>query len=313
MRIAEPLASLRGARWTRPAAGARARLRALVAAVHDAHRGLRGRRRRARGRRPLNERSRPMAREVVRGSVHDLVHHDPDARRPRGVRRPRSRSWNPRPVPSRGHDRRRHAVRREVLVGPRGIGSRGKAGLPAVRARTRMADGPGRCSTGDRDGAARRGAPLPGPDEVDEVRIAFRAPTVLDWAGRAPAWRPVRRHGGTRLQPKARSSRTLAHQPLDRGRARADGVRSRCTTGAEDSALRTCCASEDAAMPGIRIPTAADGGPARARDGFRSGQAIGGGASRAASKPGRESATRGIRLVVIVYADSPWSAASRHR
>src|SRR2546430_1645507 len=61
-----------------------------------------------------------LAREVVRGSVHDLVHHDPDAARSRAATAsPTLVVWNPAARPRRGVMIADVTLfRRDVLVGP---------------------------------------------------------------------------------------------------------------------------------------------------------------------------------------------------
>jgi mannosylglycerate hydrolase len=123
-----------------------------------------------------------LAREIVRHSLHDLVHHDPD-RAPDGVARPTLVVWNP-------AARARSGVmiadltffRRDIGVGP----------SEGIR---RLHDGPGyqpfalrgpsgalipvqvldRQPTTERLDGARR---YPDQDEVDQVRVAFQAPVV---------------------------------------------------------------------------------------------------------------------------------------
>ena len=137
-----------------------------------------------------------LARELVRGSIHDLVHHDPDAAR---VTPSPSASTSPSPSPSPSPTpalvlwnpaaRARRGVviadvtllRREVLVGPRGdrVPREGEGYRPFALAtpdgRTLPVQVLDRRISMERLDAARH---YPREDEVDQVRIAFRAPPV---------------------------------------------------------------------------------------------------------------------------------------
>src|SRR5207249_1027487 len=147
--------------------------------------------------------------------------------RPRGVAVAHARDLESRgPSPPGRHDRRRHAVPARCAGRPaRGSGPAGGAGLPAVRARD--LGWPHRSGAAarpaDRDGAAGRGAPLPGPGRGG--RGAHCVP-VADGAGAGIGQRRPggRCHGSARYSPSRRRrarERTLARQPLDRGRDRA--------------------------------------------------------------------------------------------
>jgi alpha-mannosidase len=124
-----------------------------------------------------------LAQEVVRGSVHDLVRHDPDAARSRAAApSPTLVLWNPAARPRRGIMIADVTLfRRDVLVGPpagrvprEGAGYRPFA-LVGSDGRTVPVQLLDRRSGTERLDAARH---YPDQDEVDEVRIAFRAPNV---------------------------------------------------------------------------------------------------------------------------------------
>src|SRR5881398_3271963 len=143
-----------------------------------------------------------LAGEVVRGSLHDLVHHDPDAARSRAASpSPTLVVWNPAARPRRGVMIADVTLfRRDVLVGPPGgrvpregqgyrpFGLAGPDGRPiALQLLDRR---PGQ----ERLDAARH---YPDQDEVDWVRVALRLPAVpglgLKCAGLTPgATRPDR-------------------------------------------------------------------------------------------------------------------------
>src|SRR6059036_2068609 len=143
--------------------------------------------------------------EVVRGSVHDLVHHDPDAARGRAASpSPTLVIWNPAARPRRGVMIADVTLfRRDVLVGPRGdrVPREGQGYRPFALATSDGHTVPvqlldRRIGTERLDAAHHS----PDQDEVDEVRIAFRSPTVpglgLASAGLAAAATGAR---GTRL------------------------------------------------------------------------------------------------------------------
>src|SRR5216110_2116816 len=122
-----------------------------------------------------------LAHEVVRGSVHDLVHHDPDAARGRAAS-PSLVVWNPATRPRRGVMIADVTLfRRDVLVGPRGdrVPREGQGYRPFALAawdgRTVPVQVLDRRIGTERLDAAHH---YPDQDEVDEVRIAFRSPTV---------------------------------------------------------------------------------------------------------------------------------------
>src|SRR5216117_447578 len=121
--------------------------------------------------------------EVVRGSVHDLVHHDPDAARsPAAPSSPTLVIWNPAARPRRGVMIADVTLfRRDVLVGPRGdrVPREGQGYRPFALATSDGHTVPvqlldRRIGTERLDAAHH----YPDQDEVDEVRIAFRSPTV---------------------------------------------------------------------------------------------------------------------------------------
>src|SRR2546430_625863 len=121
--------------------------------------------------------------EVVRGSVHDLVHHDPDAARGRAASpSPTLVIWNPAARPRRGVMIADVTLfRRDVLVGPRGdrVPREGQGYRPFALATSDGHTVPvqlldRRIGTERLDAAHH----YPDQDEVDEVRIAFRSPTV---------------------------------------------------------------------------------------------------------------------------------------
>lgn len=126
------------------------------------------------------------AAELTRASLHRLVSHDPDAVRERaGAAEPALVLWNPAARPRSGV-----AIadvtffRRDVLVGPPTAGRASREG-PGYRGGAfalRGADGRSipvqvlaQRVTEERIDASRH---YPDQDEVDQVRIAFRAPTV---------------------------------------------------------------------------------------------------------------------------------------
>src|SRR5881296_1186385 len=124
-----------------------------------------------------------LARAVVRGSLHDLVHHDPDAARGRAASpSPTLVVWNPAARPRRGVMIADVTLfRRDVLVGPRGdrVPREGQGYRPFALATSDDHTVPvqlldRRIGTERLDAAHHS----PDQDEVDEVRIAFRSPTV---------------------------------------------------------------------------------------------------------------------------------------
>jgi len=125
------------------------------------------------------------AAELTRASLHRLVGHDPDAARERaGIAEPALVLWNPAARPRNGV-----AIadvtffRRDVLVGaptagraPReGPGFRGAFALRGADGRSIPVQVLAQRVTEERIDASRH---YPDQDEVDQVRIAFRAPTV---------------------------------------------------------------------------------------------------------------------------------------
>src|SRR5437868_10476155 len=124
-----------------------------------------------------------LASEIVRGSVHDLAHHDPDAARARPAdAQPTLVLWNPAARPRRGVALADVTLfRRDVLVGPPGgrVPRMGEGYRPLMLA---TADGRAipvqvldRRIAGERLDALRH---YPDQDEVDQVRIALRAPPL---------------------------------------------------------------------------------------------------------------------------------------
>src|SRR5207302_222919 len=134
-----------------------------------------------------------LASEIVRGSVHDLAHHDPDAARARPAdAQPTLVLWNPAARPRRGVALADVTLfRRDVLVGPPGgrVPRMGEGYRPLMLA---TADGRAipvqvldRRIAGERLDALRH---YPDQDEVDQVRIAWRAPPgPLRCGGSPPA------------------------------------------------------------------------------------------------------------------------------
>jgi mannosylglycerate hydrolase len=125
-----------------------------------------------------------VTREVLRGAFHDLVRHDPDAAREPGTASPSPALvlWNPAARPRRGVVIADVTLfRREVLVGPRGerVPRQGEGYRPFALAtpdgRTIPVQELDRRIVTERLDAARH---YPRQDEVDQVRIAFRAPSV---------------------------------------------------------------------------------------------------------------------------------------
>ena len=125
---------------------------------------------------------RAYALEIARGALHDLVGHDPDAARERGPIEPALVLWNPGARPRAGIVVTDVTLfRRDVLVGPPGDRvPRSARGYEPFALKTR--DGQvlpvqvlARRTAHERLEAARH---YPDEDEVDQVRIAFRAPAV---------------------------------------------------------------------------------------------------------------------------------------
>src|SRR5881392_2135559 len=158
-----------------------------------------------------------LASEIVRGSVHDLAHHDPDAARARpGDAQPTLVLWNPAARPRRGVAIADVTLfRRDVLVGPPGarVPREGQGYRPVMLA---TADGRAipvqvldRRITSERLDAPRH---YPDQDEVDQVRIALRAPPLAGLglatvaiASGATAPRGGARPSGEGVQVKGRS------------------------------------------------------------------------------------------------------------
>ncbi len=125
-----------------------------------------------------------LGREVVRGSVCDLVRHDPDAARERAAEaRPALVLWNPAARP-RGSVVVADVTlfRRDVPVGPPRSGRAARQGagyrpfsLVAPDGRAIPVQVLDRRVTTERLDAARH---YPDLDQVDQVRVAFRAPTL---------------------------------------------------------------------------------------------------------------------------------------
>jgi len=157
-----------------------------------------------------------LGREVVRGSLLDLVRHDPDAARERAAEaEPALVLWNPAARPRSGVVVADVTLfRRDVPVGPPPPG--GRAPREGAGYRPFALTGPDgraipvqvldRRRTTERLDAARH---YPDLDEVDEVRVAFRAPTVaglgLAVAGLKPGDGLARVGGGEGAAVKGRS------------------------------------------------------------------------------------------------------------
>lgn len=124
-----------------------------------------------------------LAGDVIRGSVYDLVGHDPDAARDRATAAsPALILWNPVARPRRGVTIADVTLfRRDVLVGPPGdrVPRSGEGYQPFA-----LATPDGRAIPVQvldrRTGLERLDAPrhYPDQDEVDHIRIALRAPNV---------------------------------------------------------------------------------------------------------------------------------------
>src|SRR5213082_2909830 len=153
--------------------------------------------------------------EIVRGSVHDLAHHNPDAARARPAdAQPTLVLWNPAARPRRGVAIADVTLfRRDVLVGPPGarVPREGQGYRPVMLA---TADGRAipvqvldRRITSERLDAPRH---YPDQDEVDQVRIALRAPPLAGFglatvAIASGATAPGARPSGEGVQVKART------------------------------------------------------------------------------------------------------------
>src|SRR3989449_1633483 len=122
--------------------------------------------------------------ELVRGSVHELVRHDPDVARERAADvRPALVLWNPAARPRGGIVVADITLfRRDVLVGPTSDGRRVRVGegyrpfsLVGADGRAVAVQLLDRRTVTERLDAMRH---YPDCDEVDQLRVAFRAPTV---------------------------------------------------------------------------------------------------------------------------------------
>src|SRR5207247_486657 len=122
--------------------------------------------------------------ELVRGSVHELVRHDPDVARERAADvRPALVLWNPAARPRGGIVVVDITVfRRDILVGPSSAGRTVRVGegyrpisLVGPDGRTVAVQLLDRRTATERLDAMRH---YPDCDEVDQLRVAFRAPTV---------------------------------------------------------------------------------------------------------------------------------------
>ena len=267
-----------------------------------------------------------LAAEVVRGSVHDLVRHDPDVARERAAAAgPTLVVWNAAARPRRGVMIADVTLfRRDVPVGPPcPPGPPGLPGLPAAGDRApREGQGfrPFELVSGDgrpvpvqlldrRIGAERLDAPrhYPDQDEVDHVRIAFRAPTVpglgLARLGLAPADARTEpsgegaavRGGGRSLvnhwiEVAVESTGALALRDRRSGQRFADLLRIEDGGDAGDT-YTYCPPAGDRLVKG--------GGPIKVRR-------LAGGPLVAALEDRFEIGRRvGVRLVVMMHADSP--------
>src|SRR5258705_13389516 len=124
------------------------------------------------------------AAELTRGGLMDLVGHDPDVQRERADgSKPQLVLWNPVPRARGGVTVADVTMfRRDVLVGPAGEGRLPRQGagyrsfaLHGPEGRATPVRVLAQCVTDERTHAARH---YPDQDEVDQVRIAFRAPPV---------------------------------------------------------------------------------------------------------------------------------------
>ena len=122
--------------------------------------------------------------ELVRGSVHELVRHDPDVARERAADvRPALVLWNPAARPRGGIVVVDITLfRRDILVGPSSAGRTVRVGegyrpisLVGPDGRTVAVQLLDRRTATERLDAMRH---YPDCDEVDQLRVAFRAPTV---------------------------------------------------------------------------------------------------------------------------------------
>ena len=163
-----------------------------------------------------------LAAELVRGSVHDLLRHDPDVARERAAAAaPTLVLWNAAARPRRGVMLADITLfRRDVPVGPPGnrVPRQGDGYRPfdlvspdGRRVTVQVLD---RRVGGERLDAARH---YPDQDEVDQVRIAFRAPSVaglgLARLGLAPS---EGRKAGARAEPSGESAMVRGRSLLNR-------------------------------------------------------------------------------------------------
>jgi len=250
--------------------------------------------------------------ELVRGSVHDLVRHDPDVARERAAAAaPTLVLWNAAARPRRGVMLADVTLfRRDVPVGPPAPGHRTPREGDGYRP-FELVSADGRAVAVQvldrRIGAERLDAPrhYPDQDEVDQVRIAFRAPTVpglaLTRLGLAPP--------GGRSEPSGEGAvvrgRSLVNHWIDVAlestgalalRDRRSGQRFadllRIEDGGDAGDAYTYCPPA-----GERLLKA--GGPIKVRR-LAAGPLVA--ALEARFDIGRRV---GIRLVVMVHADSP--------
>src|SRR5437868_3175992 len=211
-----------------------------------------------------------VAGEIVRGSVHDLVHHDPDEARSRPLpdAQPTLVLWNPAARSRRGVMLADVTLfRRDVLVGPPDsrVPREGEGYRPHLLA---TADGRAipvqvldRRIASERIDALRH---YPDLDEVDQVRIAFRAPAV---AGLGLASGPLVAALEARFELRPRTGLRLvvmlhADSPLVRcileidNRAGWHRLRARVPTGLAGTVAVAGTAFGTIARPAVAVPGA---------------------------------------------------------
>jgi hypothetical protein len=255
-----------------------------------------------------------LAREIVRGSVHDLLGHDPDAARESPTRRPSLAVWNAAARPRGGVMVADVTLfRRDVPVGP-----------PSDRAvRTGAGYRPFALAAGDhvipvqvlgRAAALERleaGRHYPDQDEVDQVRVGFRIPAVpgLGFATLALADpRPLPSTDGAAVRGRSLVNRwvEVALEPTGaltlydrRTRERYSGLLRLEDEGDAGDTYTFCPVARD------RIVRAT--GPVAVRR-LAGGPLVAALEARLEMRTGRAGQGRGrvrARLVVTLYADSP--------
>ncbi len=250
--------------------------------------------------------------ELVRGSVHDLVRHDPDIARERAAAAaPTLVVWNAAARPRRGVMLADITLfRRDVPVGPPTPGHRTPREGEGYRP-FQLLSADGRAVAVQvldrRIGAERLDAPrhYPDHDEVDQVRIAFRAPTVpglgLTRLGLAPP--------GDRTEPSGEGAvvrgRSLVNHWIDVALESTGALALRDRRSGQRFAdllrIEDCGDAGDAYTycppAGERLVKA--GGPIKVRR-IAAGPLVA--ALEARFDIGRRV---GVRLIVMVHADSP--------